>query len=95
MEKLIRRILIGGGCAALGGAIAGPAGAYAGWKGGGFIATGNPLHLIPGGGLVGDGVDALSGVADAANMADGHSMDGGGLDPNGYEGRRPGGSLWD
>ncbi len=66
MSKFLARVLIGAGAAAVGFAVAGPFGAYGGWKLGGFAATGNPLHLIPGGGLLGD---ASAVVADFASTA--------------------------
>ena len=57
---MIKRILFGAGAAVAGTIILGPAGALAGWKLGGVAATGNPLHLIPGGGFLADGVEIIS-----------------------------------
>lgn len=68
--SIMARILVGGGLCVLGGLVAGPAGAYAGWKGGGFLATGNVLHLIPGAGGAADGMDLAAGLSDFADMSD-------------------------
>lgn len=62
--------------AALGALFLGPAGAYGGWKAGGFLASGNPVHLLPGGEVA----DALSIAADVFDLADLASHDLGGLD---------------
>ena len=58
--SFLKRVVVGGGLGLLGGLMGGPAIAYAGWKLGGTLATGNPLHLIPGAGLLADGMDIAS-----------------------------------
>lgn len=57
---MIKRILFGAGAAAAGTLLLGPAGALAGWKLGGVAATGNVLHLVPGGGFIVDGAEIVS-----------------------------------
>lgn len=57
---MIARLLLGGGGVIIGTLIFGPAGGSAGWKLGGFAATGNPLHLIPGGSTVADGTELIA-----------------------------------
>lgn len=57
---MIKRILFGAGAAVAGTVLLGPAGGLAGWKLGGVAATGNPLHLVPGGGFIVDGVEIAS-----------------------------------
>ncbi len=58
---MLLRVTLGLGAAAIGSILAGPGGAYAGWKIAGFAATGNPLHLIPGGSKIADGAELLDG----------------------------------
>jgi len=60
---MMTRILIGGGAAVLGTIFLGPAGGLAGWKLGGLAATGNPLHILPGGGFIADGAEIISEMA--------------------------------
>lgn len=76
--SFLKRAAVGAGLAALGTLIAGPAGAYAGWKLGGVAATGNLLHLVPGGGFWADGMDIAAdvvGFGDLADTADVHGSD--------------------
>jgi len=62
--SVLTRVLVGAGAAVVGSIFLGPAGAYGGWKLGGALATGNPLHLIPGTGLLADGMDVASSAGD-------------------------------
>ncbi len=66
MNRVQKRWLWGGGAALVAFAVGGPALAMVAWKGVGFAVTGNPLHLIPGGGFLGDGADAIGVFADAS-----------------------------
>lgn len=67
MSRFGNRVLWGGGAALLAFAIGGPVLAAVAWKGVGFAVTGNPLHLIPGGGLLSDGADAVGAIADMSS----------------------------
>lgn len=69
MSKFIYRVLIGGAAACVAGAIGGPVLAAVAWKGVGFAVTGNPLHLIPGGGMLADGADAVGVIGEVASAA--------------------------
>lgn len=75
---MIKRIIFGAGAAAAGTVLLGPAGTLAGWKLGGVAATGNLLHLVPGGGFVVDGVEIVSELGGGGDI--------GGIDQTG---RRP------
>ena len=75
---MIKRILFGAGAAVAGTIILGPAGALAGWKLGGVAATGNPLHFIPVGGFLVDGLEIVSELGGGGEL--------GGIDQTG---RRP------
>lgn len=66
MSRFADRVLLGGAGALLAFAVGGPVLAAVAWKGIGFAVTGNPLHLIPGGGMLGDGADALGAFADVS-----------------------------
>jgi len=66
--SFFNRVIVGGGLGVLGGLVGGPALAYAGWKLGGTLATGNPLHLIPGAGLLADGMDIASVGVEAMSL---------------------------
>lgn len=69
MSNFTNRVLIGGAAACVAGLIGGPVLAAVVWKGVGFAVTGNPLHLIPGGGLIADGTDAVGAMSDIASAA--------------------------
>lgn len=59
------------GLAAAGGLIVGgPVLSAVIWKGSGFVASGNPLHLIPGGSMVADGMSFAADIADTAGLYD-------------------------
>lgn len=77
------RVVVGLGVGALGLIVGGPVAAAAGWKLGGFVTTGNPLHLLPGGSAAADGMSIVAevGATDAADL--------GGLDPGESDYRRP------
>jgi hypothetical protein len=73
---MILRIALGLSGAAIG-SVFGPAGTVAGWKLGGMAATGNPLHLLPGGSLLADGADAFASAADLVDIGPGDLLNGG------------------
>lgn len=75
----MERIVIRAAAAVLGATLAGPAGALAAWKLGGFATSGNPLHLIPGAGVLADAQDAADAFAVTdASLDPGESKGGGG-----------------
>lgn len=68
--SLAERYLFGLPAAFVGGLLGGPVGAYVAWKGTGALVTGNPIYLIPGSSALGDGMTALSDLADASDGPD-------------------------
>lgn len=57
------RLFIRAGATLCGFAALGPVGALAAWKFSGFATTGNLLHVVPGAGLVADGMEIVSEMA--------------------------------